>query len=151
MNNGYAQPTQSLSVSSDGITPTVTNYRAFNIPINGYGNLVVTPNSVSKIQYFINVGTKPNGINTMSVSPNNYYIDNTNVLPVSIAYTVNTGWSIPTANPTVIGSNTSIINYQSFNILTNGYGNITVTSANPIANTYNLTVGSNPKPAAINQ
>jgi hypothetical protein len=149
MNNGYAQPTGNLSVS--GGSATVTNNRAFSIPINGFGDITVTPNTPSKIQYFINVGTKPNGINTVTVTPNNYYIDNTNVLPVSITYTVNTGWSLPTANPTVIGSNVNIINYNSFNILTNGYGNITVTSASPIANIYNLIIGSNPKPAAINQ
>jgi hypothetical protein len=58
---------------------------------------------------------------------------------------------VPGANPTVFGSSTSVINYRAFNILTSGYGDITVTSASPIASTYSLIVGTNPKPAAINQ
>jgi hypothetical protein len=91
MNDGYTQPVYNPTVVSDGSSMSVINYRAFNIPINGYGNLTVTPGAIDTIMYNINVGTKPVGIDTMVITPNNYYVNSTHEQLISIDYTMNTG------------------------------------------------------------
>ena len=94
-----------------------------------------------KIQYFINVAslTGINGISSVVMTPNNYYISNSATKQtISATITVNNGYALPTGSLTPIGSSTSNLTNASFNINTNGFGDIVVTPANPLINTYNI-------------
>ena len=89
MNNGYSQPSGNIIITSG--PATITNNRAFGIPINGYGDIVVTPNTISPITYSISIVNKPNGIGTATVDPSTYVINHTSNVGVGISFTANTG------------------------------------------------------------
>lgn len=91
MNNGYSGPITNPSISGVGSVGAAINNRAFEIPINGYGDLTVTPGGISKISYDIVSGPLVNGLNSMTFTPNSYVINHTHNISVSISHTLNAG------------------------------------------------------------
>src|SRR5690606_25771814 len=82
-----------------------------------------------------------NGISSFTLSPSTYNINHVGKQLVTATHEINNGYRNPTS-PLVVSGETGVgvsnITWNRFNINPNSYGNITVTPAAPLLNTYNI-------------
>lgn len=153
MDNDAFYPPASFTVtgSLDGLGKSVSivpiNGTSFNIPVNTYGELIVTPAMPVRKTYSITTaGIDSNEINKLSYTilsqeVTSYVISEVDRV-VNVAYSMKPGYYEPTDNLGLSEGSAVVVNSTSFTIPKNTFGNIIVTPGTPAKKVYNISAVS---------